>query len=95
MVRITAPSHAGARVQAQALTGHLAPGLADQDVVLDCAAVLVGTPSFLDEIVKQVLLVRGAKSLSVCMASARVLELVERAATNRGVRDRLMSAVPS
>lgn len=93
--RIRTPPHAGARGQARELADVLGPDLAGQDVVLDCTDLLVGTPSFLDEVVKQILVVRNARTLSVQMASARVHELLERSAENRGLRDRLMFAVPS
>lgn len=73
----------------------LGADLREDEVVLDCTDMLVGTPSFLDEIVKQVLLVRGARTLSVHLGSARALHLLERSAVNRGVRDRLMLAVRS
>jgi hypothetical protein len=94
-LRLRTPAHAGAREQARELTDALPPDLAEQDVILDCTDVLVGTPSFLDEIVKQVLDVRGAGTLSVQMASPRVQDLLERSADNRRLRDRLMFAVPS
>lgn len=93
-LRLRAPAHAGAREQARELTEALALDLAGQDVILDCTDVLIGTPSFLDEIVKQVLDVRGARTLSVQMASPRVQHLLERSAENRGLRDRLLFAGP-
>jgi len=64
-------------------------------VVLDCTDLLVGTPSFLDEIVKQILVQRNARSLSVQGASTRAHDLLERSTENRNMRDRLMFAVPS
>jgi hypothetical protein len=93
--RIETPAHAGARDQARDLVDALGPDLAGHDVVLDCTRLLVGTPSFLDEIVKQVLVQRNARTLSAQAASARVQDLLERSAENRGLRDRLMFAVPS
>jgi len=93
--RIETPAHAGARDQARDLVEVLGPDLSGQDVVLDCTSLLVGTPSFLDEIVKQVLVQRSARTLSVQAASARVHDLLERSAENRGLRDRLRFAVPS
>jgi hypothetical protein len=92
---LRAPAHAGAREQARELTDALAPDLAGQEVTLDCTDTLVGTPSFLDEVVKQVLEVRGASTLSVHAASPRVQHLLERSAENRQLRDRLLFAVPS
>jgi hypothetical protein len=89
VARIETPAHAGARDQATALADLLAPDLSDLDVVLDCSSMLVGTPSFLDEMVKQVLERRNARTMSVIAASARAHELLERSAVNRGLRDRL------
>lgn len=93
--RLVTPEHAGARDQARDLTDALALDLADEDVILDCTNLVVGTPSFLDEIVKQVLVQRGARSLSVVMPSERVHLLLERSAQNRGARDRLLFAMAS
>jgi hypothetical protein len=54
--------------------------------------MVVGTPSYLDEIVKQVLGVRRADALLVSGASRRAQQLLERAADNRGLRERLRFA---
>jgi hypothetical protein len=61
-------------------------------VVVDCSGLVVGTPSFVDEIVKEVLLVRQADRLEFTGSSARVATLAERAAANRGVADRVSVA---
>lgn len=93
MLRIETPDHAGSREQARSLT-HPVPGnLSGKTVSLDCSRMIVGTPSFLDEVVKQVLELRGAKALEVNDAPERARELLERAAENRGVRDRLRIAI--
>jgi hypothetical protein len=89
MLRIETPEHAGSREQAIALTQHLPGRLDGETVALDCSKMLVGTPSFLDEIVKQVLELRAASVLEIFDAPARPRDLLERAAENRGVRDRL------
>lgn len=93
--RISTPAHAGDREQARELVAPLGADLAGVDVVLDCAGLLVGTPSFLDELLKQVLVERSAASSSVLGASDRVQRLVERSAGNRAVADRVMLAVRS
>jgi hypothetical protein len=93
--RIETPAHAGARDQARDLADILALDLTGEHVVLDCSKLLVGTPSFLDEIVKQVLVRRNAKTLCVQAASSRVHDLLERSAENRALSDRLKFAVPS
>jgi len=92
---IQAPAHAGARDQARELAAELDTDLSAEDIVLDCSQTLVGTPSFLDEVLKQILVVRGARTLSVVSASPRAQDLLERSAENRNLRDRLMFAVSS
>jgi hypothetical protein len=93
--RIETPQHAGARDQARDLAQSLATDLSEDEVVLDCGSLLVGTPSFLDEILKQILVERAATSLAVEGASTRVQELLGRSAANRGVGDRLVFPVRS
>lgn len=87
---IKLPEHAGSREQARALTQPLVAPLSDHTIVLDFSAVLVCTPSFLDELVKQILEQRGASTVEVLGASARARELLARAAANRDVSDRLV-----
>lgn len=89
MLRIKTPDHAGSREQAQSLTRQLPPDLAGERVTLDCSEMVIGTPSFLDEIVKQVLTERGAAGLEVAEAPERARELIERSANNRGAGGRL------
>lgn len=91
--QIQTPEHAGARDQAQELARALGDRLAGHEVVLDCSRMLVGTPSYLDEIVKQILVERQADALTVVGASDRIQELIARAATNRGLRPRLSFGV--
>jgi len=56
---------------------------------LNCQELRFATPSFFDEIVKQVLVERNAARLEIVAASSRGQELVERAARNRGVENRI------
>jgi hypothetical protein len=58
-------------------------------VVLDCEALVVATPSFFDEIVKEILVARGADRLDIVAGSGRAGVLAQTAADNRGVADRL------
>jgi len=92
MLQIQVPDHAGSRDQAQELVRGLDAGLTDTSVVIDCSNLLVGTPSFLDEVVKRVLEVRSAARLEVTNAPDRVRRLLERAGENRGVGERLRVA---
>lgn len=93
MVRVQMPDHAGSRDQAQDLLRALPNDLTGTIVALDCSDVVVSTPSFMDEMVKQILEKRHAKTLEVNSGSQRAQELLKRSAENRGVRDRLQVAV--
>lgn len=87
------PSHSGSRDQAKALVAALPADLSGESVALDCSGLTVSTPSFLDEVVKEILVARRARLLDVLDASDRVRVLLERAAGNRGVGERLRVAV--
>ncbi|HET7445339.1 MAG TPA: hypothetical protein VFJ57_11825 [Solirubrobacterales bacterium] len=89
MTGLTIPENVGSRQQAKELLMQLPAGLGQTVVSLDCGQLLVATPSFFDEIVKQVLVERDAKRLDLLNASPRARTLAERSAHNRGVSDRL------
>ena len=94
MLQVNTPDHAGSRDQAQELVRPLADDLTGQSVIVDCSNLVVGTPSFMDEIVKQILEQRHAETLQLNGGTPRARELLERSAENRGVRDRLRVAIP-
>ena len=89
MTRIETPEHAGSRDQARSLIQPVGGELSGKTVSLDCSRMIIGTPSFLDELVKQILELGEAEALEVNDAPERARELIERAADNRGVGDRL------
>jgi hypothetical protein len=93
MIRVSTPDHAGSRDQAKALAAALPAELDGETVLLDCSALVIGTPSFLDEIVKQVLVIRDAEVLEISGAPERAGALLERAAENRSVRERIRVAL--
>lgn len=95
MTRLETPDHAGSRDQAQGLAASLPADLQGETVLLDCSALVVGAPSFFDEMVKQVLVLRGADALEISGAKDRARDLLERAAQNRSVRERLRIAAPA
>jgi hypothetical protein len=95
MIRLETPEHAGSRDQAIALVAPLADDLSGTSVLLDCGGLVVATPSFLDELVKQILEQRHADRIDVLNPPDRAWQLLDRAATNRGVRARVAVAVPS
>jgi len=93
MLTIKTPDHAGSRDQVRDLVSTLADDLSGQSVLVDCSGLLVGTPSFMDEIVKQILQQRHAETLEISGGPPRARELLERSAENRGVRNRVRAAV--
>ena len=85
MSTLIAPKLVSSRHQARELTGDLS----DTAVMVDCSALQASTPSFVDELVKVVLVDRRGDRLIVKGAPERTVELARRAAQNRGVLDRL------
>jgi hypothetical protein len=79
------------RHQARELTASLAEDLSGTVVLVDCSALQASTPSFVDELVKAVLVDRGGERLILKGAPERTVELARRAAQNRGVVDRLVT----
>jgi hypothetical protein len=89
MSTLIAPKLVSSRDQARELTASLPADLSGTPVLVDCSALQASTPSFVDELVKVVLVDRGGSQLVIKGAPERTAELVRRAAQNRGVADRL------
>lgn len=89
MSTLTAPKLVSSRDQARELTASLPKDLSDVAVAVDCSALQASTSSFVDELIKVVLVERGALRLVFRNAPERTVELARRAARNRGVADRL------
>ena len=88
MSTLIAPKLLSSRHQARELTASLAEDLSGTVVMVDCSALQASTPSFVDVLVKAVLVDRGER-LVLKGAPERTVELARRAAQNRGVVDRL------
>lgn len=58
-------------------------------MLIDCRSIAVATPSFSDEVLKQILIERGARHLTIVHAPRRFAELLERAAVRLQVDERL------
>ena len=89
MAALRAPERSGSREQARTLLDDLPESLVDALVEIDCANVFVATPSFMDEVVKILLVERNAAVLRLTAAPERTTQHAIRAATNRGVATRL------
>jgi hypothetical protein len=89
MSTLIAPKLVSSRDQARKLTASLPGDLSGTVVMVDCSALQASTPSFVDELVKAVLVDRRGSHLVIKAAPERTVELARRAAQNRGVLDRL------
>jgi hypothetical protein len=89
MSTLIAPRLVSSRHQARDLTANLADDLSGTVVMVDCSTLQASTPSFVDELVKAVLVDRRGNRLVIKGAPERTVELARRAAGNRGVADRL------
>jgi hypothetical protein len=89
MATLIAPKLVSSRDQARELTASLSGDLSGTVVMVDCSGLQASTPSFVDELVKAVLVDRRGNRLVIKAAPERTVELARRAAQNRGVLDRL------
>lgn len=89
MSTLIAPKLVSSRQQARELTATLADDCSGTVVMVDCSALKASTPSFVDELVKAVLIDRRADRLLIKGAPERTATLARRAAENRGVIERL------
>jgi hypothetical protein len=89
MSTLIAPKLVSSRDQARKLTASLPNDLSGTVVMVDCSALQASTPSFVDELIKAVLVDRRGSHLVIKAAPERTVELARRAAQNRGVLDRL------
>jgi hypothetical protein len=89
MSTLIAPKLVSSRQQARELTATLAEDCSGTVVMVDCSALQASTPSFVDELVKAVLIDRRADRLLIKGAPGRTAALARRTAENRGVIERL------
>jgi hypothetical protein len=86
---LQSPALVGSRDLAREFLRDLPSDLADAQVVINCANVEASAPSFVDEVVKVVLVERAASHLLFSHAPKRTAEYAQRSAVSRGVDDRL------
>ena len=84
------PRLAGSRDLATRLTADLPAKLGRSRVEVNAESLASVAPSFADELVKQILVNRGARELTVLTASDRFAHYLARSANNRGVRAKLV-----
>jgi len=84
----------GGRDQARRVADALPPDLDDSEVVVDCSRLEVSTPSFVDELLKVLLLDRGALRVRFVSAPERLAEYVRRAAVARSIESQVLVEEP-
>jgi hypothetical protein len=80
---------AGTRPQASALLSQLADDLAASTVHVDLRATKAAAPSFVDQLVRELLVDRGAAQVVLVGATARIAALAQRAAGKHDRSERL------
>ena len=88
---IATPSRVGSREQARSLFATLPTDLSESEIHIDCSQVEASAPSFLDEMVKILLVEREAAQVRLLGAPPRTREYAERSARNRGVDARFLA----
>jgi hypothetical protein len=88
---LTLPERAGSRGEAQRLLEPLDLDLAGTVLRLDGRHLAAGSSSFMDEIVKEVLVERHADRLVLTGVTERAAAFAESSAARRGVAERLQS----
>ena len=63
--------------------------LTGEDLVVRCHFLRLGGPSFADELVRQAIRLRGARSVILVGAPRKFVALVRTSAARRGVEDRI------
>jgi hypothetical protein len=87
---IEAPRRLGSREEAALfVAGHLGPDLSNDDVTIDFGQSGGVRPSFVDELVKQILVERDARSLTFRGAQPTVVATAGTSARARSVEGRL------
>ncbi len=89
---VTLPERAGSRGEAQSLLGSVAANLSGTVLRLDGAHLGAGSSSFMDELVKEVLVERHADQLCLDNVTERSASFARASAVRRGVADRLKSS---
>jgi hypothetical protein len=88
---IETPRRVGSREQARSLFSTLPVDLSDSEIHIDCSQVEASAPSFVDEMVKILLVEREAAQVRLLRPPRRTREYAERSARNRGVDARLLA----
>ena len=86
---IQAPEFVGTRSEASALLECLPHGLSGTTVVIECGQLVLSTPSFVSQLVWEILVDRDADGLVLAMASRRLCGMALAVGEDFGVADRL------
>lgn len=89
MYEVTLPRLVGSRQSAAVILDRASHAIAADRVVLNCRELLSGSPSFADEVVKQVLIDGQAAELVVLAAGDDFARYILESASLHGVQDRV------
>ncbi len=84
------PEWVGSRGAARELLSSLPADLRDGQVHVGCADLIASSPSFVDELVREVLEQRNARKLKLHNVPPEVAHWANEAAERRGVGERIM-----
>jgi hypothetical protein len=88
---LSTPELVSSRRQARALLADLPEDLLGAEVMLDCSRLQSAAPSFVDELIRAVLVERNCERLVLHAAPERTQMLARRAAATHGVSHHLFS----
>lgn len=89
MTQLVSPELQSSRNQARKLVETLPDRLDDANVDLDCREMKSASPSFVDQIIREVLVDRGAAGLTLVRPPESVGSLARRVASTHRVAERL------
>ena len=92
---VVLPERAGTREQAEKLVAGLPSNLAGVKVIVDGREMAASAPSYMDELVKQVLVIRGAGNLTLLDVGHRAAGYATASAQRRMVSERLTIRIRS
>lgn len=86
---LTAPELVSSRPVAREFARELAADLSTVEVTVDCGEVTAAAPSFIDELIKEIVIQRHAASLRLVNVPTRTADYARRSAALRQVADRV------
>lgn len=90
MVNLSSPDYIGGRAAAAEWLADLDADLTGVRVDIDCAALISTSPSFVDEVLKDLVIERGAQLVKMKDVPLDVATWIDDAVKRRGISDAVM-----